>query len=81
MAGLAIADRIAPRFLLGAQQPAASRNVVVVTFGGGVRYSETSAPRGFATFHNLPLSARKGTSFIARRMTVCCPISIPRRAS
>src|SRR5262249_3830695 len=47
LAGLSIADRILPRWLRA--QPTAPRpgnNVIVVTFGGGVRYSETFAPEG-----------------------------------
>jgi hypothetical protein len=52
LAGLAISDRILPRRLLG--RPAEGkppRNVVIVTFGGGVRYEETFAPEGL---HNIP---------------------------
>jgi hypothetical protein len=63
MAGLAIADRIAPRFLLGAQQPAASRNVVVVTFGGGVRYSETFSPEGLRNIPQLAALRPQGYFF------------------
>ena len=53
LAGLAIADRIVPRRLLAAPQeaPAADRKLIIVTFGGGVRYSETFAPEGL---HNIP---------------------------
>jgi hypothetical protein len=53
LAGLSIANRIAPRWLRG-QVPAARRpanKVILVTFGGGVRYSETFAPEGV---HNSP---------------------------
>lgn len=51
LAGLAIADRIAPRRLLGAEPAPADRKLIIVTFGGGVRYSETFAPEGL---HNIP---------------------------
>lgn len=53
LAGLSIANRIVPRGLRG-QEPAARRpanKVILVTFGGGVRYSETFAPEGV---HNIP---------------------------
>jgi hypothetical protein len=53
LAGLSIANRILPGSL-GAQEPPARRSshkVIVVTFGGGVRYSETFAPEGL---HNIP---------------------------
>jgi len=52
LAGLSIADRILPSSLR-AQSPAPrqSNRVIVVTFGGGVRYSETFAPEGL---HNIP---------------------------
>jgi len=52
LAGLSIAHRIVPGPLMG--QPSANRppnKVIVVTFGGGVRYSETFAPEGL---HNIP---------------------------
>jgi len=52
LAGLSISDRILPS--LSAAEPAASRadnKVILVTFGGGVRYSETFAPEGL---HNIP---------------------------
>ncbi|MBI1897339.1 MAG: hypothetical protein HYZ57_01575 [Acidobacteria bacterium] len=52
-AGLAIAGRILPRRLL-ARPPeprSGSRKVIIVTFGGGVRYSETFAPEGL---RNIP---------------------------
>jgi len=51
LAGLAIADRIAPRRLLGAEPVESDRKLIIVTFGGGVRYSETFAPEGL---HNIP---------------------------
>ncbi len=58
LAGLSIANRILPGWLLPealrAQERAARRSankVILVTFGGGVRYSETFAPEGL---HNIP---------------------------
>ena len=52
LAGLAIAERIIPRRLLAQAEPTESdRKLVIVTFGGGVRYSETFAPDGL---HNIP---------------------------
>jgi hypothetical protein len=51
LAGLAIAPRILPRRLIAAPRNDAGRKVIVVTFGGGVRYAETFAPAGL---HNIP---------------------------
>ncbi|MBM3725566.1 MAG: hypothetical protein FJW40_09095 [Acidobacteria bacterium] len=53
LAGLAIAGRIAPRLLPGAPVDA-GRKVIIVTFGGGVRYSETFSPEGL---RNIPALA------------------------
>jgi hypothetical protein len=53
LAGLSISNRILPGWLR-AQEPARRRSgnkVIIVTFGGGVRYSETFAPEGL---HNIP---------------------------
>jgi hypothetical protein len=52
LAGVSIADRILP-LRLRAQEvpPRAANKVILVTFGGGVRYSETFAPEGL---HNIP---------------------------
>src|SRR5260370_38531145 len=53
LGGLSISNRILPGWLR-AQGPAgrgAANKVIVVTFGGGVRYSETFAPEGL---HNIP---------------------------
>ena len=55
LAGLSIANRILPRALQG-QEPAArgaSNKVILVTFGGGVRYSETFAPEGLVNIPRL----------------------------
>src|SRR5215467_15796596 len=54
LAGLAIADRILPWRLFGQSAPDERRKVIIVTFGGGVRYSETFAPEGL---HNIPALA------------------------
>ncbi|MGH9628492.1 MAG: hypothetical protein ACRD7E_09165 [Bryobacteraceae bacterium] len=54
LSGLSIANRILPRSLWARppEKPRDSaRNVVIVTFGGGVRYSETFAPEGL---RNIP---------------------------
>lgn len=52
-AGLAIADKIVPQRLLAqaAEPVEADRKLILVTFGGGVRYSETFAPDGL---RNIP---------------------------
>ncbi|MBI1788199.1 MAG: hypothetical protein HYR60_11690 [Acidobacteria bacterium] len=49
LAGLSIADRILPVRLWGA--PKSGWKVIIVTFGGGVRYAETFAPEGL---RNIP---------------------------
>lgn len=46
MSGLAIASRVAPDDLLAAAKPDPRHKVIIVTFGGGVRYSETFTPEG-----------------------------------
>lgn len=53
LAGLAIADKVLPRRLLARPvEPVESdRKLIIVTFGGGVRYSETFAPDGL---RNIP---------------------------
>jgi len=55
LAGLSIADRILPSSLWAAQKPArdAGRKVIIVTFGGGVRYSETFGPEGLSNIPRL----------------------------
>jgi hypothetical protein len=49
LAGLSIANRILPRRLVAA--PAQGNKVIIVTFGGGVRYAETFASEGL---RNIP---------------------------
>ena len=64
LAGLSIANRILPGWLR-AQEPPASRRtskVVIVTFGGGVRYSETFAAEGVRNIPRL-VSMRPGGYF------------------
>jgi hypothetical protein len=51
MAGLSIAPRIVPRRVQAEPAISADRRVIIVTFGGGVRYSETFAPEGV---RNIP---------------------------
>jgi hypothetical protein len=65
LAGLSIAPRIAPSFLLqGETIQTKSRKVIIVTFGGGVRYAETFAPEGL---HNIPrLAAMRPKGFFYR---------------
>jgi len=47
LAGLSIADKIWPKWLRAEpQMPRRDSRVIIVTFGGGVRYSETFAPEG-----------------------------------
>ncbi len=54
-AGLSVANRIVTQ---GAEPAESARKVIIVTFGGGVRYSETFAPEGA---RNIPrLSELKG---------------------
>jgi hypothetical protein len=51
LAGLAIANRILPRWLHAAGHPRRKNKIIIVTFGGGVRYAETFAPEGV---RNIP---------------------------
>ncbi len=51
LAGLAIADKLAPAWARPAAAAGAGRKVIVVTFGGGCRYQETFAPEGL---RNVP---------------------------
>src|SRR5215467_6459988 len=53
LAGLSIANRILPGWLPAQElkQRGPSNRVIIVTFGGGVRYSETFAPEGL---RNIP---------------------------
>ena len=51
LAGLSIANRIFPGWAEAAAKRSDSHKVIIVTFGGGVRYSETFAPEGL---RNIP---------------------------
>src|SRR5580700_1073657 len=65
LAGLSIAHRILPGRLF-AQEPAPQRpanKVIVVTFGGGVRYSETFAPEGLRNIPRLVALRPQGYFF------------------
>jgi hypothetical protein len=65
LAGLSIAPRILPKRLWAAaskrSQPA--RKVIIVTFGGGVRYSETFAPEGVRNIPRLVEMKPRGLFF------------------
>lgn len=66
LAGLAIADRILPRRLWA--RPAEpsidkSRKVIIVTFGGGVRYAETFTPEGVKNIPRLAELKPQGLFF------------------
>src|ERR1700730_839637 len=65
LAGLSIANRILPGWL-HAQESAprrASNRVIIVTFGGGVRYSETFAPEGLRNIPRLVALRPEGHFF------------------
>ena len=64
-AGLSIANRILPFPLLGGPQkdPKHDRKVIIVTFGGGVRYSETFGPEGLMNIPRLASLKPKGHFF------------------
>jgi hypothetical protein len=51
LAGLSIAPQIAPQYLRGDAASGPGRRVIIVTFGGGVRYAETFGPEGL---RNIP---------------------------
>ncbi len=51
LAGLSIADRVVPPVLHAEPGRSEQNKVIIVTFGGGVRYSETFAPDGL---RNIP---------------------------
>lgn len=55
LAGLTIANRVLPQWLWSrpAEPDSHSRKVIIVTFGGGVRYAETFAPEGVANIPRL----------------------------
>lgn len=64
LSGLAIANRVAPRALLGGPaRPDPRHKVILVTFGGGVRYSETFAPEGLRNIPRLAALRSEGRFF------------------
>jgi hypothetical protein len=65
LAGLSIADRIIGTPLWGGPQPDPKRDrkVIIVTFGGGVRYSETFGPEGLVNVPRLAALKPKGHFF------------------
>jgi hypothetical protein len=66
LAGLSIAHRILPSWLWAGpfERPAdSSRKVIIVTFGGGVRYSETFTPEGVRNIPYLAAMQPKGLFF------------------
>ena len=65
LAGLSIANRIWPSRLRGQElkRPASSNKVIIVTFGGGVRYSETFAPDGVRNIPRLVAMRQNGHFF------------------
>ena len=64
LAGLSIAPRIVPQSLFGdtAADPG-GRRVIIVTFGGGVRYSETFGPDGLRNIPRLAEMRPQGFFF------------------
>ena len=63
LAGLSIAPRILPAWLRGQTVGAQGRRVIIVTFGGGVRYSETFAPEGLRNIPRLAAMRPQGFFF------------------
>ncbi len=65
LAGLSIAPRILPKRLWAAasKRSQLARKVIIVTFGGGVRYSETFAPEGVRNIPRLVEMKPQGLFF------------------
>jgi len=66
LAGLAIADRILPRWLWARPaEPGVDKNrkLIIVTFGGGVRYAETFTPEGLKNIPRLAGLKPRGLFF------------------
>lgn len=63
LAGLSIANRILPNRLEARPRAQAARKVIIVTFGGGVRYSETFAPEGLRNIPHLAQMQSGGLFF------------------
>ena len=64
LAGLSIANRILPPWLRAAETAQkAGQKVIIVTFGGGVRYTETFGPEGLRNIPRLVELRRQGHFF------------------
>ena len=64
LAGLSIAHRILPSRLWAAVvRPPSARKVIIVTFGGGVRYAETFGPEGLRNIPRLVEMKPRGLFF------------------
>jgi hypothetical protein len=65
LAGLSIAERIVSRRLIAAPRESrdSRRRVIIVTFGGGVRYSETFGPDGLRNIPRLAELRPRGHFF------------------
>ena len=64
LAGLSIANRILPPWLSAAERAhKAGQKVIIVTFGGGVRYTETFGPEGLRNIPHLVELRRQGHFF------------------
>ncbi len=64
LAGLAIADRLTPKRLFGGSaEGKAPRKLILVTFGGGVRYAETFADQGLRNIPRLAALKSDGMFF------------------
>jgi hypothetical protein len=64
LAGLSIANRILPSWLRAAETAQkAGRKVIIVTFGGGVRYTESFGPDGLRNIPRLVELRRQGHFF------------------
>lgn len=59
LAGLTVASRMVPAYGAGGE----GRKVILVTFGGGVRYSETFAPEGLRNIPHLAKLREQGHFF------------------
>jgi len=62
-AGLTVAGRLLPRRLSGAGRNETARKLIIVTFGGGVRYAETFTREGLRNVPRLAELQPKGHFF------------------
>ena len=87
LAGLSIAPKVLPSWLSPQMLRAetvgkrAGSRVIIVTFGGGVRYSETFSPKGCATFRVSPRCVPKDIFSNPAAIKASSRISIPPPAS